>query len=158
MFGSPEVTSGGRALKFFSSIRLDICRIESIKNGSEIVGNHVRVKVVKNKLAPPFRMTEFDIMYGEGISKMGELIDIGIERGLIQKSGSWFFQGELRLGQGRDSAKKYFMDHPDEAKTLEDEIRKWEHASTGDNEKDSVQDKHDLLLDARDDRAILNND
>ncbi|MFC9711549.1 recombinase RecA [Paenibacillus sp. NPDC056933] len=157
MFGSPEVTSGGRALKFFSSIRLDIRRIESIKNGSEIVGNHVRVKVVKNKLAPPFRMTEFDIMYGEGISKMGELIDIGIERGLIQKSGSWFFQGELRLGQGRDSAKKYFMDHPDEAKTLEDEIRKWEHASVDDNEKNSVQDKH-LLLDARDDGAKLNND
>ncbi|NUU74333.1 recombinase RecA [Paenibacillus xylanilyticus] len=144
MFGSPEVTSGGRALKFFSSIRLDIRRIESIKNGSEIVGNHIRVKVVKNKLAPPFRMTEFDIMYGEGISKMGELIDIGIERGLVQKSGSWFFRGEIRLGQGRDSAKKYFMDHPDEAKVLENEIRKFEHTSYV-NERNEMQVKDNLL-------------
>lgn len=145
MFGSPEVTSGGRALKFFSSIRLDIRRIESIKSGSEIVGNHIRVKVVKNKLAPPFRMTEFDIMYGEGISKLGELIDIGIERGLVQKSGSWFFRGEIRLGQGRDSAKKYFMDHPDEAKILEDEIRMFEQNSYDNNERVEVQVKENLF-------------
>jgi len=145
MFGSPEVTSGGRALKFFSSIRLDIRRIESIKSGSEIVGNHIRVKVVKNKLAPPFRMTEFDIMYGEGISKLGELIDIGIERGLVQKSGSWFFRGEIRLGQGRDSAKKYYMDHPDEAKILEDEIRMFEQNSYDNNERVEVQVKENLF-------------
>ncbi|MNO46542.1 recombinase A [compost metagenome] len=125
MFGSPEVTSGGRALKFFSSIRLDIRRIESIKNGGESVGNHVRVKVVKNKLAPPFRIAEFDIMYGEGISKMGELIDIGIECGFVQKSGSWFYKGDTRIGQGREAAKKTLMDNPDQAITLENEIRKW---------------------------------
>ncbi|WP_279306926.1 recombinase RecA [Paenibacillus pseudetheri] len=125
MFGSPEVTSGGRALKFFSSIRLDIRRIESIKNGGESVGNHVRVKVVKNKLAPPFRIAEFDIMYGEGISKMGELIDIGIECGFVQKSGSWFYKGDTRIGQGREAAKKTLMDNPDQAITLEHEIRKW---------------------------------
>ncbi|WP_342424004.1 recombinase RecA [Paenibacillus sp. FSL E2-0178] len=129
MFGSPEVTSGGRALKFFSSIRLDIRRIESIKSENKIVGNHIRVKVVKNKLAPPFRTTEFDIMYGEGISKMGELIDLGIECELVNKSGSWFFKGEKRLGQGRDSAKKYFMDHPEDASNLEREIRIHGHKS-----------------------------
>lgn len=156
IFGSPEVTSGGRALKFFSSIRLDIRRVESIKNGSEVVGNHVRVKVVKNKLAPPFRLTEFDIMYGEGISKMGELIDIGIERGMVQKSGSWFFRGEIRLGQGRDSAKKYFMDHPEEAKTLEDEIRKCVHAFVDDYESNSVHVNCDLLSGDMDDGSGLN--
>ncbi|OAB42528.1 recombinase RecA [Paenibacillus glacialis] len=157
MFGSPEVTSGGRALKFFSSIRLDIRRIESIKNGTEIVGNHIRVKVVKNKLAPPFRMTEFDIMYGEGISKIGELIDIGIERGLVQKSGSWFFRGEIRLGQGRDSAKKYFMDHPDEASILEDEIRQWEQEPVDDNTSKTVQESHDYIPDSLNDRSGMNN-
>lgn len=156
MFGSPEVTSGGRALKFFSSIRLDIRRIESIKNGSEIVGNHIRVKVVKNKLAPPFRMTEFDIMYGEGISKLGELIDIGIERGLVQKSGSWFFRGEIRLGQGRDSAKKYFMDHPDEAKILEDEIRMFEQNSYENNERDEVQVKENLFSNGLNEESEVN--
>ncbi|KHL97039.1 recombinase RecA [Paenibacillus sp. IHB B 3415] len=129
MFGSPEVTSGGRALKFFSSIRLDIRRIESIKSENKIVGNHIRVKVVKNKLAPPFRTTEFDIMYGEGISKMGELIDLGIECELVNKSGSWFFKGEKRLGQGKELAKKYFMDHPDDASNLEREIRIHGHKS-----------------------------
>lgn len=123
IFGNPEVTSGGRALKFFSSVRLDIRRIELIKNGTETIGNHIRVKVVKNKLAPPFRMTEFDILYGEGISKIGELIDLGMERGIIKKSGSWFFKGETRLGQGRESAMKYFKDYPEEANALEEEIR-----------------------------------
>ncbi|WP_353049572.1 recombinase RecA [Paenibacillus sp. ISL-20] len=147
MFGSPEVTSGGRALKFFSSIRLDIRRIESIKNGTEILGNHIRVKVVKNKLAPPFRITEFDIMYGEGISKMGELIDLGIERGMVQKSGSWFFRGKTRLGQGRDSAKKYFMEHPDEASTLENEIRNSEHGIVDGNTGVTMQENEDSLRD-----------
>ncbi|WP_336765925.1 hypothetical protein [Paenibacillus sp. USHLN196] len=114
------------------------------------------LKFVKNKLAPPFRMTEFDIMYGEGISKLGELIDIGIERGLVQKSGSWFFRGEIRLGQGRDSAKKYFMDHPDEAKILEDEIQMFEQNSYDNNERDEVQVKENLFFNGINEKSEVN--
>lgn len=124
MYGNPEVTTGGRALKFYSSVRIDVRRIEALKNGSEIIGNRTRAKVVKNKMAPPFREAEFDIMYGEGISKLGEMLDLGVKLDLVQKSGSWFNMGEVRLGQGRDAAKQYLRDHPDEADALEANIRR----------------------------------
>ena len=124
MYGNPEVTTGGRALKFYASVRIDVRRIESLKSGSEIIGNRTRAKVVKNKVAPPFREAEFDIMYGEGISKLGEMLDLGVKLDLVQKSGSWFNMGEVRLGQGRDAAKQYLRDHPDEADALEANIRR----------------------------------
>ena len=124
MYGNPEVTTGGRALKFYASVRIDVRRIESLKSGGEIIGNRTRAKVVKNKVAPPFREAEFDIMYGEGISRLGEMLDLGVKLDLVQKSGSWFSMGEVRLGQGRDAAKQYFRDHPDEADALEAAIRK----------------------------------
>ena len=124
MFGNPETTTGGNALKFYSSVRLDIRRIGQIKNGEEVVGNQARVKVVKNKVAPPFRKAEFEIIYGEGISRMGEIIDLGVEKGIIAKSGSWFSYGEIKLGQGRDAVKKLLSDNLEllqevEAKILE---------------------------------------
>ena len=124
MYGNPEVTTGGRALKFYSSVRIDVRRIEALKNGSEIIGNRTRAKVVKNKMAPPFREAEFDIMYGEGISLIGELIDLGVKLGLVQKSGSWYSMGETRIGQGRDSAKQYLRDNPEVAEKLESDIRR----------------------------------
>ena len=124
MYGNPEVTTGGRALKFYASVRIDVRRIESLKSGGEIIGNRTRAKVVKNKVAPPFREAEFDIMYGEGISRLGEMLDLGVKLDLVQKSGSWFSMGEVRLGQGRDAAKQYFRAHPDEAAALEAAIRK----------------------------------
>ena len=123
IYGSSETTTGGRALKFFSSVRLDIRRTESLKSGSEVIGNHTRVKVVKNKVAPPFREAEFDIMYGEGISHTGELIDLGVKYDLVHKSGSWFSIGDERIGQGRDNAKAYLRDNPEEAEALEAAIR-----------------------------------
>ena len=124
MYGNPEVTTGGRALKFYASVRIDVRRIEALKNGSEIIGNRTRAKVVKNKVAPPFREAEFDIMYGEGIARLGELIDLGVKLDLVQKSGSWFSMGEVRIGQGRDAAKKYLADNPEIAAKLEADIRK----------------------------------
>ena len=123
IYGSSETTTGGRALKFFSSVRLDIRRTESLKVGGEVIGNHTRVKVVKNKVAPPFREAEFDIMYGEGISHTGELIDLGVKYDLVQKSGSWFSIGDERIGQGRDNAKAYLRDNPEAAEALEAAIR-----------------------------------
>ena len=123
IYGSSETTTGGRALKFFSSVRLDIRRTESLKVGGEVVGNHTRVKVVKNKVAPPFREAEFDIMYGEGISHTGELVDLGVKYDMVQKSGSWFSIGDERIGQGRDNAKKYLLDNPEQAEALEAAIR-----------------------------------
>ena len=122
MFGSPETTSGGNALKFYASIRLDIRRIGSIKQGSESVGNRTRVKVVKNKLAPPFRQAEFDILYGKGISQLGEIIDLGNDLGLVQRSGSWYSMGDDRLGQGRDNAMGFLAEHPDKLERLRLEI------------------------------------
>ena len=124
MYGNPEVTTGGRALKFYASVRIDVRRIEAIKNGSEVVGNRTRAKVVKNKVAPPFREAEFDIMYGEGITKEGELIDLGVKLDLVQKSGSWFSMGEKRIGQGRDAAKRYLKENPDICEQLEADIRR----------------------------------
>ena len=124
MYGNPEVTTGGRALKFYASVRIDVRRIEALKSGSEIIGNRTRAKVVKNKVAPPFREAEFDIMYGEGISKVGEILDIAAKLDLVQKSGSWFAMGDMRLGQGRDAAKKFLLENPDIADQLEADIRK----------------------------------
>ena len=124
MYGSPEVTSGGNALKFYASVRLDIRRIGAIKEKEDIVGNQTRVKVVKNKVAPPFKMVEFDIMYGEGISKNGELIDLGVKAGVVEKSGSWYSYDSQRIGQGRENAKRFLKDNPDLADQLENQIRK----------------------------------
>lgn len=123
MFGSPETTTGGNALKFYSSVRLDIRRIGSIKDRDEIVGNQTKVKIVKNKVAPPFKQVEFEIMYGEGISKMGELLDMGVAGGIVDKSGSWFSYGDERIGQGRINAKAYLRDNPEMAHDIEDKIR-----------------------------------
>ena len=123
MYGNPEVTTGGRALKFYSSVRMEVRRVEPIKAGSEIIGNRTRAKVVKNKVAPPFREAEFDIMYGEGISKYGELVDLAVKLDIIQKSGSWFSMGEERIGQGKDAAKQYLRDNPEICERVEAEIR-----------------------------------
>ena len=124
MYGNPEVTTGGRALKFYSSVRIEVRRIEALKSGSEIIGNRTRAKVVKNKVAPPFREAEFDIMYGEGISRWGEMVDLGVKLDLVQKSGSWFSMGEVRIGQGRDAAKQYLRDNPEVAEKLDADIRR----------------------------------
>ena len=123
MFGSPETTTGGNALKFYSSVRLDIRRIGALKDRDEVVGNATRVKVVKNKVAPPFKQVEFDIMYGEGISKTGELIDLGVKAGIVEKSGSWFSYGDERIGQGRENVKNYLKEYPNIALEIEDKIR-----------------------------------
>ncbi|MBS1754310.1 MAG: recombinase RecA [Ferruginibacter sp.] len=123
MFGNPETTTGGNALKFYASVRLDIRRMSTIKDGDNAIGNHVKVKVVKNKVAPPFRQAEFDIVYGEGISKVGEIIDLGVELGIVQKSGSWFSYNGDKLGQGRESVKQLMIDNPEMANEIETKIR-----------------------------------
>ena len=123
MFGNPETTTGGNALKFYASVRLDIRRIGQIKDGDSSVGNRTRVKVVKNKMAPPFRMAEFDIMYGEGISKTGEIVDVGVEKNIIKKSGSWFSYGDAKLAQGRDAVKQVLLDNPELSDEIEKKIR-----------------------------------
>lgn len=123
MFGNPETTTGGNALKFYASVRLDIRRSAQIKDGDAAIGNHVKVKVVKNKVAPPFRSAEFDIIFGEGISKVGEIIDMGVELGIVNKSGSWFSYDSNKLGQGRESVKQLLMDNPEMANEIEGKIR-----------------------------------
>ena len=123
MFGSPETTTGGKALKYYASVRIDIRRVETLKNGNEMVGSHTRAKVVKNKVAPPFKEGEFDIMYGEGISREGEILDLGVKAGIIQKSGAWFSYNDDRIGQGRENTKKYIKDNPSLAAELEQKIR-----------------------------------
>jgi len=133
MYGSPETTSGGNALKFYASVRLDIRRIGSVKLRDEIIGNNVRVKVVKNKVAPPFREVEFDIMYGQGISKIGEIIDLGVKAGVVEKSGSWYSFNSERIGQGRDNAREFLKGHPDVADQIEKAVR-----SAGDKIKEEL--------------------
>jgi len=123
MFGSPETTTGGNALKFYSSVRLDIRRIGAIKDRDEVVGNQTRVKVVKNKVAPPFKQVEFDIMYGEGISKTGELLDLGVKAGVVDKSGAWYSYGDERIGQGRENAKTFLRENTQIARDIEERIR-----------------------------------
>ena len=123
MFGSPETTSGGRALKFYASVRLDVRRIEALKDGPEVVGNRTRAKVVKNKLAPPFRSAEFDVIYGQGISKEGSLLDVGVDVGLIKKSGAWFTYDGDQLGQGRENARNFLRDNPELAREIEEKIK-----------------------------------
>ncbi|NNE09338.1 MAG: recombinase RecA [Gemmatimonadetes bacterium] len=137
MFGNPETTTGGNALKFYSSVRLDIRRIASIKNGDQIVGNRTKVKVVKNKIAPPFRLAEFDIMYGEGISREGDLVDLGVEHEIIAKSGTWLSYGEERIGQGRENAKRFLRDYPEVAANIEQMIRERVGLAEGAPEKEA---------------------
>ncbi|WP_273501072.1 recombinase RecA [Paracoccus sphaerophysae] len=137
MFGNPETTTGGNALKFYASVRLDIRRTGSIKDRDEVVGNTTKVKVVKNKVAPPFKQVEFDIMYGEGISKVGELIDLGVKAGVVEKSGAWYSHGDERIGQGRENAKQFLRDNPDVAFAIEDRIRASHGLEFGASEEDS---------------------
>jgi recombination protein RecA len=146
MYGSPETTSGGNALKFYASVRLDIRRIGAIKDRDEVVGNQTRVKVVKNKLAPPFKQVEFDIMYGEGVSKVGELIDLGVKAGVVEKSGAWFSYDSQRIGQGRENAKQFLKDNPDVAAKIEAAVRQnagliAEAIVTGAKEEDADDDE-----------------
>jgi recombination protein RecA len=124
MFGNPETTTGGRALKFYSSVRIDIRRIASIKDGDVVVGGRTRVKVVKNKVAPPFREAEFDVMYGEGISKTGDLLDLAVDKRIVEKSGAWFAYNGERLGQGRENVKQYMKDNPEIFKSIDEKVRK----------------------------------
>ena len=140
MFGSPETTTGGNALKFYSSVRLDIRRIGALKDRDEIVGNSTRVKVVKNKVAPPFKQVEFDIMYGEGISKTGEIIDLGVKEGIIEKSGAWFSYGDERIGQGRENAKMYLKENENICNEIEEKIRR-SYSINDDEIVDEVQDQ-----------------
>ena len=122
MYGNPETTTGGRALKYYASVRIDVRRVEAIKSDGEVIGNRTRAKVVKNKVAPPFKEADFDIMFGQGISKMGEMVDFAVKLGIVNKSGAWFSYGDIRLGQGRDSAKEYFKATPELAKEVEDKV------------------------------------
>jgi recombination protein RecA len=143
MFGSPETTSGGRALKFYSSVRIDVRRIDSIKQGTDLIGNRVRAKVVKNKVAPPFQVAEFDIMYGLGISKEGSLVDLGVDEGVVAKSGAWYTYGEERLGQGREAAKDFLREHLDLRDRLETEVRLKLGLSNGSRPTETPDEKPD---------------
>ena len=142
MFGNPETTTGGRALKFFTSVRMDIRRIEIIKRGDEMIGNRVRVKVVKNKVAPPFKQAEFDIMYGKGISKLGNLLDVGTDLDIINKAGAWYSYNGNKLGQGRENSKEFLAQNPDVAKEIEDKIRATFHLGQ-ENPDDNPQEETD---------------
>lgn len=138
MFGNPETTTGGNALKFYSSVRLDIRRIGAVKSGDEVIGNQTRVKIVKNKVAPPFKVVEFDIMYGEGVSKLGEIIDIGVKLGIIDKSGAWFAYGDQRIGQGRENVKKFLNENTEIANEIELKIREKSNLTSASNANDDV--------------------
>jgi recombination protein RecA len=153
MYGSPETTSGGNALKFYASVRLDIRRIGAIKERDEVVGNQTRVKVVKNKLAPPFKQVEFDIMYGEGVSKVGELVDLGVKAGVVEKSGAWYSYDSQRIGQGRENAKVFLKQNPDIANKIEAQVRAnsgpiAEAILAGESEKDDDDDDGDAAAEA----------
>ena len=139
MFGNPETTTGGRALKFFTSVRMDIRRIDSIKKGDDIIGNRVRVKVVKNKVAPPFKKAEFDIMYGTGISKVGSTLDAAVEAGIVEKAGSWFSYGEAKLGQGRENSKNFLLENPDLLEEIDHKVREHYHM---DNKNNTVEENN----------------
>lgn len=144
MFGNPETTPGGRALKFYASVRMDIRRIDSIKQGEDVIGNRTKVKVIKNKIAPPFKIAEFDIMYNEGISKEGNIVDVGVKEEIIQKSGAWFSYGEMRLGQGRENAKQYLKENPSVRAEIENKIReKYELPIEMTEQKDAKTNKED---------------
>lgn len=142
MFGNPETTTGGRALKFYSSVRLDVRRIDSIKQGDKVIGNRTRVKVVKNKVAPPFKQAEFDIMYGEGISKVGDLLDIAAGVDIVKKSGAWYAYEEIKLGQGRENVKKFLTDNPDLIEEIDEKVRKYYKL---DETKENAQEEEDTL-------------
>ena len=146
MFGSPETTTGGNALKFYASVRLDIRRIGSVKDGDNILGNETRVKVIKNKMAPPFRQTEFQIMYGEGINHLGEVVDLGVEVGEIKKSGAWYSYGDDKIGQGKANAAKFLAENPDLAHAIETKIREEKMGGTSINAP-VVHDEDDTLPD-----------
>ena len=143
MFGNPETTTGGRALKFYSSVRLDVRRIDSIKQGDKVLGNRTRVKVVKNKVAPPFKQAEFDIMYGEGISKIGDLLDIAADIDIVKKSGAWYSYNDTKLGQGRENVKKFLQDNPDLIKEIDEKVR---HYYKLDETRENAQEEDDTLL------------
>ena len=149
MFGNPETTPGGRALKFYASVRLDVRKVETLRNGTDVVGSHTRVKVVKNKVAPPFKEAEFDIMYGKGVSSEGCIIDLGVENNIIDKSGSWFAYNGLKIAQGRDAAKQYLIDHPDIREEIEEKIR--ESYMPADDESDVVLDGEVDMPESEDD-------
>ena len=144
MFGNPETTTGGRALKFYSSIRLDVRRIDSIKQGDNILGNRTRVRVVKNKLAPPFKQAEFDIMYGTGISKEGNILDAGVSADIINKSGSWYSYGENRLGQGRENAKDFLKENPNIAQEIENKVKEQFGLKSKNIDLDNKEEKTEL--------------
>ena len=143
MFGNPETTTGGRALKFYSSVRLEVTRIDSIKQGDKVLGNRTRVKVVKNKVAPPFKQVEFDIMYGEGISRVGDLLDIAAEADIVKKSGAWYAYNDTKLGQGRENVKKFLQDNPDLVKEIDEKVR---HYYKLDETRENAQEEEDTLL------------
>jgi recombination protein RecA len=143
MFGNPETTTGGRALKFYSSVRLEVRRIDSIKQGDKVLGNRTRVKVVKNKVAPPFKQVEFDIMYGEGISRVGDLLDIAAEADIVKKSGAWYAYNDTKLGQGRENVKKFLQDNPDLVKEIDEKVR---HYYKLDETRENAQEEEDTLL------------
>ena len=143
MFGNPETTTGGRALKFYSSVRMEVRRIDSIKQGDKVVGNRTRVKVVKNKVAPPFKQVEFDIMYGEGISRVGDLLDIAAEADIVKKSGAWYAYNDTKLGQGRENVKKFLQDNPDLVKEIDEKVR---HYYKLDETRENAQEEEDTLL------------
>ena len=142
MFGNPETTTGGRALKFYSSVRLDVRKIDTIKQGDKVLGSRTRVKVVKNKVAPPFKQAEFDIMYGEGISKVGDLLDIAADVDIVKKSGAWYSYNDIKLGQGRENVKKFLEDNPDLISEIDEKVRK--HYKLDEN-RENAQEEEDTL-------------